>query len=177
MPSARAIAHRIRSGVKRRVVGVLQRVGLRDIPQHDPMYHPSPDLHSAHRAAHETAAAPEPEKPAQAAVPEPASVEPAPAAALSPPSESSPEGDTAGAPLLTREAVETLFEEMVRPALQSDGGDITLVKVESGDVYVELMGACQTCPSSIVTMQMGIERLLREEFPQFGRLIRVNETP
>ena len=81
--------------------------------------------------------------------------------------------DTVGPPL-TLEQVEVLFEEMVRPALQSDGGDITLVKVESNDVYVELTGACQTCPSSIVTMQMGIQRLLEEEFPQFGRLIRVN---
>ena len=66
---------------------------------------------------------------------------------------------------------------MVRPALQSDGGDITLVKVEANDVYVELTGACQTCPSSIITMQMGIERLLQEEFPQFGRLIRVDSQP
>ena len=64
--------------------------------------------------------------------------------------------------------------DMVRPALQSDGGDLTLVKVDNNDVYVELTGACQTCPSSIVTMQMGIERLLQEEFPQFGRLIRVD---
>ena len=86
-----------------------------------------------------------------------------------------PAPDTAGAPLLTREQVEQLFEDMVRPALQSDGGDITLVKVVDNDVYVSLIGACQTCPSSIVTMQMGIERLLQEEFPQFGRLIRVDE--
>jgi Fe-S cluster biogenesis protein NfuA len=83
--------------------------------------------------------------------------------------------ESAGLPPLTREQIEVLFEDMVRPALQSDGGDIRLINVESNDVYVELVGACQTCPSSIVTMQMGIERLLQEEFPQFGRLIRVNE--
>jgi Fe-S cluster biogenesis protein NfuA len=41
-------------------------------------------------------------------------------------------------------------------------------------VYVELQGACHTCPSSIVTMQQGIERLLREEFPHFGQLVRVD---
>jgi Fe-S cluster biogenesis protein NfuA len=85
--------------------------------------------------------------------------------------------DVPGAPLITRTQVEQLFEDMVRPALQSDGGDITLVDVKDNDVYVELVGACQTCPSSIVTMQMGIERLLQEEFPQFGRLIRVDADP
>jgi Fe-S cluster biogenesis protein NfuA len=75
---------------------------------------------------------------------------------------------------LTREQIEVLFEDMVRPALQSDGGDIVLVEVKNNDVFVSLTGACQTCPSSIMTMQMGIERLLREEFPHFGQLIRVD---
>jgi NifU-like protein len=95
---------------------------------------------------------------------------PAPASA---PFQAAP-ADEAG-PVLTREEVEALFEDMVRPALQSDGGDITLVNVEGNDVYVRLLGACETCPSAIVTMQMGIERLLQEEFPHFGRLIRVDE--
>ncbi|MEZ4322990.1 MAG: NifU family protein [Myxococcota bacterium] len=80
--------------------------------------------------------------------------------------------DTAGAPL-TVEQVEALFEDMVRPALQSDGGDIDLVKVEDNDVYVRLVGACSSCPSSTVTMKMGVERLLAEEFPQFRQLIQV----
>lgn len=84
-----------------------------------------------------------------------------------------PASDTVGLPLLTWEQVQALFEDAVRPALQSDGGDITLVRVEANDVYVELTGACHSCPSAIVTMQQGIERLLAEEFPQFGRLVRV----
>ncbi|MEQ1568142.1 MAG: NifU family protein [Myxococcota bacterium] len=80
----------------------------------------------------------------------------------------------AGPPPLTMAEVEVLLEDMVRPALQSDGGDITLIKVENNDVYVALRGACETCPSSIVTMQDGIARLLAEEFPQFGQLVRVD---
>ena len=83
--------------------------------------------------------------------------------------------DAVGLPLITWEQVQALFEESVRPALQSDGGDITLVRVEDNDIFVELTGACHTCPSSIITMQNGIERLLAEEFPQFGRLVRVDE--
>ncbi len=74
---------------------------------------------------------------------------------------------------MTFEQVHALFEDMVRPALQSDGGDIELLRVENNDVYVRLQGACTTCSSSVVTMRMGIERLLKEEFPQFGELHEV----
>jgi len=79
------------------------------------------------------------------------------------------------APAMTFEQVRELFEDMVRPALQSDGGDIELLRVENNDVYVRLQGACTTCSSSVVTMRMGIERLLKEEFPQFGELREVPE--
>lgn len=80
--------------------------------------------------------------------------------------------DVVGSPM-TLETVQALFEDMVRPALQSDGGDIDLLKVENDDVYVRLTGACSSCPSSTVTMKMGVERLLVEEFPQFRNLIQV----
>lgn len=92
----------------------------------------------------------------------------------------SPAGSTAQDaehPPLTREIVWDLFEDMVRPALQADGGDIELVNVEDNDVYVRLVGACRSCPSSTITMRQGIERLLREEFPQFGHLIQVDAGP
>lgn len=75
---------------------------------------------------------------------------------------------------MTFAAVQELFDDMVRPALQSDGGDITLRAVEGGEVRVTLVGACSTCPSSIVTMKGGIERLLEEEFEGFERLVQVD---
>ena len=62
---------------------------------------------------------------------------------------------------------------MVRPALQGDGGDISLIKVEDNSIYVRLVGACSTCPSSIMTMKMGVEALLREEFPSLNELVDV----
>lgn len=83
-----------------------------------------------------------------------------------------PADDIVGSPM-TLETVQALFEDMVRPALQSDGGDIDLLKVDNYDVYVRLTGACSSCPSSTVTMKMGVERLLVEEFPQFRNLIQV----
>ncbi len=75
---------------------------------------------------------------------------------------------------LTMEALQEIMDEMVRPALQGDGGDITLIKVENNDVYVKLVGSCSTCPSSIMTMKLGVEALLKEEFPSMGQLIQVD---
>ncbi len=74
---------------------------------------------------------------------------------------------------MTFEAVQEVFDDMVRPALQSDGGDITLREVVDGEVRVTLVGACSTCPSAIVTMREGIQRLLEEEFEDFVALVQV----
>ena len=81
--------------------------------------------------------------------------------------------DTAG-PALAIDEVQAILDEMVRPALQGDGGDITLIKVENNNIYVKLVGSCSTCPSSIMTMKMGVEALLKEEFPAMNELIQVD---
>ncbi len=54
--------------------------------------------------------------------------------------------------------------EVIRPALQADGGDIELVgvDVETGIVSVRLVGACGTCPVSTQTLKGGIERIMRD---------------
>ena len=82
--------------------------------------------------------------------------------------------DTVGPPAFSLDQVQELFDEMVRPALQGDGGDIKLVKIENNDIYVRLVGSCQSCPSSVLTMKMGVEALLKEELPGFGALIQVD---
>lgn len=82
--------------------------------------------------------------------------------------------DTVGAPAFSMPQVQELFDEMVRPALQGDGGDITLIKIQDNDIYVKLVGSCSTCPSSVLTMKMGVEALLKEELPGFGSLIQVD---
>ena len=102
--------------------------------------------------------------PAQAAPVEAA--EPAPAQAA-------PADDTVG-PALRIEEFQAILDDMVRPALQGDGGDITLIKVEDNNIYVKLVGSCSTCPSSIMTMKMGVEALLKEEFPSMRELIQVD---
>lgn len=64
-----------------------------------------------------------------------------------------------------REAVEKALN-LVRPALQADGGNVELVNVtEDGVVSVKLTGACGSCPMSTMTLKMGVERVLKEQVP------------
>ena len=58
----------------------------------------------------------------------------------------------------------------IRPALQADGGDVELVAVIDGVVQLRLQGACTGCPSSAMTLQMGIERTLKSEIPDVVRV-------
>lgn len=67
-------------------------------------------------------------------------------------------------PNLNPEKVKEILNE-IRPALQADGGDIELVGVTGGVVKVRLKGACGTCPSSLITLKMGVEARLKEEIP------------
>jgi Fe-S cluster biogenesis protein NfuA len=78
--------------------------------------------------------------------------------------------DDEGQPL-TLENVEEVIDDFIRPGVQADGGNIELLKIENNDVYVKLTGACQSCSSAIMTMKMGVEALLREEFPSMRQLI------
>jgi Fe-S cluster biogenesis protein NfuA len=73
-----------------------------------------------------------------------------------------------------REAVEATIEA-IRPALQSDGGDIALVDVDedSGIVTVHLVGACGTCPSSTMTLKAGIERIMRDRVEGVTEIVSV----
>jgi Fe-S cluster biogenesis protein NfuA len=64
--------------------------------------------------------------------------------------------------------------ELVRPALQADGGDVELVEVtDDGVVKVRLKGACGSCPMSTMTLKMGIERTLKEKIPGVKEVIGV----
>jgi Fe-S cluster biogenesis protein NfuA len=65
-----------------------------------------------------------------------------------------------------REKVEAALDK-VRPALQRDGGDVTLVDItEGGIVKVQLTGACKGCPMSQMTLKNGIERFVKSEVPE-----------
>ena len=63
----------------------------------------------------------------------------------------------------------------IRPYLQADNGDVELVDVsEDGIVKVRLLGACEICPLSIMTLRAGIERAIMREVPSVKRIEAVN---
>lgn len=72
-----------------------------------------------------------------------------------------------------RERVQHVIN-LIRPAVQADGGDIELVDVkDDGVVQIRFHGACHGCPSSTMTLQMGIERNLREKVPEVTAVVPV----
>lgn len=63
--------------------------------------------------------------------------------------------------------------ELIRPAIQMDGGDIQLESVADGVVTVRLFGTCETCPISPVTLKQGVERLLKDRVPGVTEVVSI----
>ncbi|TVU54571.1 MAG: NifU family protein [Arthrospira sp. PLM2.Bin9] len=70
---------------------------------------------------------------------------------------------------LTPENVETVLDEL-RPYLMADGGNVEIVELDGPIVRLRLQGACGSCPSSTMTLKMGIERRLRERIPEIAEV-------
>jgi len=71
------------------------------------------------------------------------------------------------------DAVRRIIDEKVRPGVQLDGGDIELIGIVDGRVTVRLIGACDGCPMSPVTLRGGIERILQQEFPEVTEVVAI----
>jgi Fe-S cluster biogenesis protein NfuA len=68
----------------------------------------------------------------------------------------------------TREVIQSF-----RPYIQADGGDLEFLGIENGKAKVRLKGACVGCPHAAMTLQMGVERHLRERVPEIQGVINV----
>jgi Fe-S cluster biogenesis protein NfuA len=73
---------------------------------------------------------------------------------------------------LTVDNVERVLDEL-RPYLMADGGNVEIVEIDGPIVKVRLQGACGSCPSSTMTLKMGIERKLRESIPEVSEVVQV----
>lgn len=73
---------------------------------------------------------------------------------------------------LTKENVEKVLDEL-RPYLMADGGNVELNDIDGPIVKLRLQGACGSCPSSAMTLKMGIERRLREYIPEIAEVEQV----
>jgi len=74
--------------------------------------------------------------------------------------------------MLTREQVQKVLSEQIEPRLAMDGGGIELIDVgEDGVVKVRLRGACSGCPGARMTLQMGVERILKQALPDVKSVV------
>jgi Fe-S cluster biogenesis protein NfuA len=72
------------------------------------------------------------------------------------------------------EKVEEMIQ-IIKPMLQSHGGNIELVSIEDDNtVKVKLQGACSGCPGAQMTLKQGVERLMKEKIPELNKVVAVN---
>jgi Fe-S cluster biogenesis protein NfuA len=71
-----------------------------------------------------------------------------------------------------KEQVEQVLDK-IRPMLMMDGGNIELVDVKDDQVFVHLVGACGMCPSSTMTLKMGVEKAIKEAIPSIKEVVSV----
>jgi Fe-S cluster biogenesis protein NfuA len=73
------------------------------------------------------------------------------------------------------DAIRSLLDEYVRPAVENDGGAIDFRGFQDGTVTVVLRGSCAGCPSSTATLKGGIENLLKSHLPEVKEVVAENE--
>ncbi|MBW2703281.1 MAG: NifU family protein [Deltaproteobacteria bacterium] len=74
-----------------------------------------------------------------------------------------------------KDKIKQIIEERIRPYLEADGGGIEFVDYDeaSGEVKVQLQGACRGCPGAAMTLKMGVEAALKEEIPEISSVVAV----
>ena len=71
------------------------------------------------------------------------------------------------------ERIRAILDSEIRPAVAQDGGDVVLDRFEGGVAYLMMHGSCSGCPSSVMTLKMGIESRLRELVPEVVEVVAV----
>ena len=69
--------------------------------------------------------------------------------------------------------IRRIIDEEIRPAVAMDGGDITFERYVDKVVYLNMVGACSGCPSSVVTRKMGIQNRLQKEIPEIEDVVPI----
>ena len=69
--------------------------------------------------------------------------------------------------------IQAFLDEEIRPAVANDGGDVSLDRFEDGVVYLHMQGACSGCPSSAMTLKMGIETKMKELIPEVMEVVQI----
>ncbi|MCP4914263.1 MAG: NifU family protein [Oligoflexia bacterium] len=71
--------------------------------------------------------------------------------------------------------IEKVLDEQIRPALAAHGGNVELIDYDNDKVFLKLTGGCQGCSSSSATLKDGIERLLKQKFPDITEVVDMTD--
>ena len=69
--------------------------------------------------------------------------------------------------------IRAILDNEIRPAVAMDGGDIIFYGYENGVVTLHLQGSCSSCPSSVMTLKMGVENRLKSLIPEVREVVQV----
>jgi Fe-S cluster biogenesis protein NfuA len=69
--------------------------------------------------------------------------------------------------------IQKFLDEEIRPAVAMDGGDVTLDRFQDGVVYLYMQGSCAGCPSSTMTLKMGIETKMKAQIPEVVEVVQI----
>lgn len=73
--------------------------------------------------------------------------------------------------------IEEVINHHIRPYIEADGGRITFIEMRDNVVFVELAGACGTCPSAQMTLKGGVEAILKRRFPEIQSVELARNAP
>lgn len=71
--------------------------------------------------------------------------------------------------------IEKLLDDMIRPALAAHGGNIELIDIDNNKVFVKMSGGCQGCASSQATLTDGVERLIKQHYPEIEEVVDLTD--
>ena len=71
--------------------------------------------------------------------------------------------------------MEKMFDEQVRPALASHGGDVEIIDIDNNRVFIKLSGGCQGCASSQATLKDGIQNLVKQTYPEIEEVVDMTD--
>jgi len=74
-----------------------------------------------------------------------------------------------------RRKIDSLLEEQVRPGLAAHGGNVEVIDVDNNQVFLKLTGGCHGCSSSSATLKQGIEKVIKQNFPEIKDVIDLTD--
>ena len=71
--------------------------------------------------------------------------------------------------------IEKLFNDQIRPALASHGGNVEVVDIDNNKLFIKFLGGCHGCSSSKATLSGGVENLIKKNFPEIEEVVDVTD--